>query len=148
MTTSEKALRVLLANEREDDLRRLGEVLDVLGHEVAPFAVSDREAVELIAREDPDLTFVVFDGDDEHALALVSETVEYATGARARDHAGDRDRGDHRQGGRHGHRRLRRLLGAAGRPGRHRGRRPPARASSSGSPRRSSSSRRRWSAAA
>jgi AmiR/NasT family two-component response regulator len=80
MTRSETALRVLLANEREDDLRKLGEVLDGLGHEVVPFAVSVREAVELIAREDPDVAFVVFDGDDEHGLALLSETVEYASG--------------------------------------------------------------------
>src|SRR3954463_2163431 len=80
MTRSETALRVLLANEREDDLRKLGEVLDGLGHEVVPFAVSVREAVELIAREDPDVAFVVFDGDDDHGLALLSETVEYAAG--------------------------------------------------------------------
>ena len=71
---------MLLANEREEDLRRLGDVLEGLGHDVTPFAVSVQDAVELIAREDPDLTFVVFDGDDEHGLALLSETVEYASG--------------------------------------------------------------------
>jgi response regulator NasT len=80
MTRSETALRVLLANEREDDLRKLGDVLDDLGHEVIPFAVSVSEAVELIAREDPDIAFVVFDGDDQHGLALLSETVEFASG--------------------------------------------------------------------
>jgi response regulator NasT len=80
MTTSERALRILLANEREEDLRRLADVLERLGHEVTPFAVSVSEAVELIAREDPDVAFVVFDGDDEHGLALLSETVEYASG--------------------------------------------------------------------
>jgi AmiR/NasT family two-component response regulator len=80
MTRSERALRILLANEREEDLRHLGEVLDGLGHEVTPFAVSVSEAVELIAREDPDVAFVVFDGDDEHGLALLAETVEYASG--------------------------------------------------------------------
>jgi AmiR/NasT family two-component response regulator len=80
MTRTERALRVLLANEREEDLRRLADVLDRLGHEVTPFAVSVSEAVELIAREDPDVAFVVFDGDDEHGLALLSETVEYASG--------------------------------------------------------------------
>jgi response regulator NasT len=80
VTRNEKALRVLLANEREEDLVRLSEVLEALGHDVTPFAVSVREAVEVIAREDPDLAFVVFDGDDEHGLALLSETVEYASG--------------------------------------------------------------------
>ena len=79
-STSESNLRILLANERKEDLRALGEVLDGLGHEVTPFAVSVAEATELIAREDPDLAFVVLDGDDEHGLALISETVTYASG--------------------------------------------------------------------
>ena len=50
------------------------------GHEVTPFAVSVAEAIELIAREEPDVAFVVFDGDDAHGLALISETVEFASG--------------------------------------------------------------------
>ncbi|MBE2318462.1 ANTAR domain-containing protein [Solirubrobacter sp. CPCC 204708] len=79
-TTSERNLRILLANERKEDLRALGDVLDHLGHEVTPFAVSVAEATELIAREDPDLAFVVLDGDDEHGLALIAETVSYASG--------------------------------------------------------------------
>src|ERR1044072_386896 len=79
-TTNEQNVRILLANEREEDLRALGDVLDALGHEVTPFAVSVKEASELIAREDPDLAFVVLDGDDQHGLALISETVEYASG--------------------------------------------------------------------
>jgi response regulator NasT len=78
--TSERNLRILLANERKEDLRALGDVLDGLGHEVAPFAVSVAEAADLIAREDPDLAFVVLDGDDEHGLALISETVSFASG--------------------------------------------------------------------
>jgi AmiR/NasT family two-component response regulator len=79
-TTSERSLRILLANEREEDLEQLGHVLEALGHEVTPFAVSVLEAVALIAREDPDVAFVVIDHDDEHGLALISETVEYASG--------------------------------------------------------------------
>ena len=55
-------------------------MLETLGHDVTPFAVSVSEAIELIAREDPDLAFVVFDGDDAHGLALISETVEFASG--------------------------------------------------------------------
>ena len=38
------------------------------------------EAIELIATEDPDLAIVVVHRDDEHALALIAETVEYASG--------------------------------------------------------------------
>src|SRR3954453_7500376 len=79
-TEIETNLRILLANERKEDLRALSDVLDGLGHEVTPFAVSVQEATELIAREDPDLAFVVLDGDDEHGLALISETVEFASG--------------------------------------------------------------------
>src|SRR3954468_20941127 len=82
MTTDidEKHLRILLANEHEKELRGLGEIHERLGHEVTPFAVSVSEAAELIAREDPDLAFVIFDGDDAHGLALISETVEFASG--------------------------------------------------------------------
>jgi AmiR/NasT family two-component response regulator len=79
-TTSERSLRILLANESEDDLKLLGDVLEGLGHEVMPFAVSVAEAIELIAREDPEMAFVVIDTDDDHALALISETVEFASG--------------------------------------------------------------------
>jgi response regulator NasT len=79
-TTSERSLRILLANESEEDLKALGDVLDGLGHEVTPFAVSVAEAIELIAREDPDLAWVVIDNDDDHGLALISETVEFASG--------------------------------------------------------------------
>src|SRR3954454_13492511 len=78
--TTERNLRILLANEREEDLRALRAVLDELGHEVTPFAVSVAEATELIAREDPDVAFVVLDGNDEHGLALISETVTFSSG--------------------------------------------------------------------
>jgi AmiR/NasT family two-component response regulator len=73
-------LRVLIADEDKDALHNLAAILDGLGHEVAPYAVSVAEAVELIATEDPDLAIVVVHQDDEHALALIAETVEYASG--------------------------------------------------------------------
>jgi len=71
---------VLLADEDEAALRRLGDVLQSLGHEVTPFAVSVQEAAELIVREDPDLTIVVVHRNDDHALALIGEAVETASG--------------------------------------------------------------------
>ena len=46
---TERNLRVLIADENEDALRGLHAVLAELGHEVTPYAVSVREAVELIA---------------------------------------------------------------------------------------------------
>jgi response regulator NasT len=79
-TRRESNLTVLLADEDEAALERLGEVLQGLGHEVTPFAVSVDEAAELIVREDPDLTIVVVHRNDDHALALISEAVESASG--------------------------------------------------------------------
>jgi AmiR/NasT family two-component response regulator len=79
-TRTERGLRVLLADEDADKLQTLGDVLTELGHQVTPFAVSVREAAEIIAREDPDLAMVAVHQDDEHALELIGETVEFAAG--------------------------------------------------------------------
>ena len=79
-TRHERNLTVLLADEDEAALQTLGDVLKGLGHEVTPFAVSVEEAAELIVREDPDLTIVVVHQNDEHALALIGEAVETASG--------------------------------------------------------------------
>jgi len=79
-TLGERNLRVLIANENKDALRNLHAVLEQLGHDVTAYAVSIAEATELIAREDPQLAIVVMHHDDEHALALIEEAVEYASG--------------------------------------------------------------------
>jgi AmiR/NasT family two-component response regulator len=79
-TRHETNLTVLLADEDEKALENLGAVLQGLGHDVTPFAVSVAEATELIVREDPDLTIVVVHHDDDHALALIAEAVETASG--------------------------------------------------------------------
>src|SRR3954454_14487671 len=76
----ESNLRVLIADEDEQALEGLHVTLEGLGDEVVPFAVSVREAAELIAREDPNLTIVMVHQDDEHALSLISEAVEFASG--------------------------------------------------------------------
>jgi AmiR/NasT family two-component response regulator len=73
-------LRVLIADEDREALHQLAGVLEELGHEVTPYAVAVSEAIELISTEDPDLAIVVVHQDDEHALALIAETVEYASG--------------------------------------------------------------------
>jgi response regulator NasT len=73
-------LRVLVADEDRFALDELGQTLTDLGHEVTPYAVSVREAAELIATEDPELAFVMAHKDDEHALALIGEAVEFASG--------------------------------------------------------------------
>jgi AmiR/NasT family two-component response regulator len=77
---NERQLRVLIADEDKRALADLGSVLQGLGHEVAPYAVSVAEAVERISTEDPDLAIVVVHDDEEHALALIAESVEYASG--------------------------------------------------------------------
>jgi response regulator NasT len=79
-TRTERGLRVLLADEDEAALRGLADVVESLGHVVTPFAVSMRELTQIIAREDPDVTIVAVHVDDEHALALIAESVEFATG--------------------------------------------------------------------
>jgi AmiR/NasT family two-component response regulator len=79
-TEGTRHLRVLIADEDRDALHHLAAVLEELGHEVTPYAVAVSEAIELIATEDPDLAIVVVHQDDEHALALIAETVEYASG--------------------------------------------------------------------
>src|SRR3954447_25419029 len=79
-TKHETSLTILLADEDEEALESLGNVLQELGHDVTPFAVSVEEAAELIVREDPDLTIVVVHHNDEHALALIGESVELASG--------------------------------------------------------------------
>ena len=76
----ETNLRVLIADEDESALRELHAALAGLGHEVTPYAVSVSDAVELIAKDDPQVAIVVVHKDDEHALALIGEAVEYASG--------------------------------------------------------------------
>jgi response regulator NasT len=77
---TERNLRILIADENESALRDLHVVLARLGHEVTPYAVSVHEAVELIVKDDPQVAIVVVHDDDEHALALIGEAVEYASG--------------------------------------------------------------------
>jgi response regulator NasT len=43
-------------------------------------AVAVRQAAELIAQEEPDLSVVAVHDDDEHALRLIEEINEYASG--------------------------------------------------------------------
>jgi AmiR/NasT family two-component response regulator len=79
-TKRERNLTVLLADEDEEALELLAAVVKELGHEVTPFAVSVHEAATLIVREDPDVAIVVVHDNDDHALALIGEAVETASG--------------------------------------------------------------------
>lgn len=79
-TQTERGLRVLLADEDRRALDLLGAVLSDLGHEVVPYAVDVREAVERIVADDPQIAIVMVHRDDEHALALIDQAVEFASG--------------------------------------------------------------------
>ena len=73
-------MRVLLADENKATLDDLASLLRSLEHEPTPFAISPAEAAQVIAEEDPDLALVRLHHDDEHALALIGEIAEYASG--------------------------------------------------------------------
>jgi response regulator NasT len=78
--TNTTALRVLAADEDESTLQATDELLAGLGHTVTAHAVDVRQAADLIAQEDPDISVVVVHDDDEHALDLIEEIGEYARG--------------------------------------------------------------------
>jgi response regulator NasT len=77
---TEQPLRVLAADEDRDALADTARLLGELGHEVAAYAISLREAAQRIAGEDPDLAVVVLHDDEEHALELIGEISEFASG--------------------------------------------------------------------
>jgi AmiR/NasT family two-component response regulator len=73
-------LRILTADEDEATLKATDELLEGLGHTVTGHATNVSRAGDLIASEDPDLSIVVVEDDDEHALDLIEEIGEYARG--------------------------------------------------------------------
>jgi response regulator NasT len=80
VTTETDSLRILAADEDEAALRRTADVLERLGHRVTAFAVDAAAAAERVAAEEPDLAVVVVHHDDEHALDLIEQLSEYASG--------------------------------------------------------------------
>jgi AmiR/NasT family two-component response regulator len=73
-------LRVLAANEDRSALDQTATILRGLGHEVTSYAVGVQEAVDKVAEDDPDLAVVVLHDDDAHALELIDELTEWASG--------------------------------------------------------------------
>jgi AmiR/NasT family two-component response regulator len=76
----EPSWRVLAADEDRDALDETVRVLEGLGHQVTACAVSVREAAEMITADEPDLAVVVLHDDEQHALDLIDEISEYASG--------------------------------------------------------------------
>jgi AmiR/NasT family two-component response regulator len=75
-----RALRVIAADEDAAALGRTADLLEGLGHQVTACTASIDEACELIARDDPDLAIVVVHRDHDHALGLIDELSEVASG--------------------------------------------------------------------
>ena len=78
--TAAKGLRILTADEEESTLRATDKILEALGHTVTAHVTNVASVGDLIVREDPDLSIVVVEDDDEHALDLIDEMCEYARG--------------------------------------------------------------------
>ena len=78
--TTSTGLRILSADEDEETLRAVDEILEGLGHTVLAHAVTLQQAAQLIASEEPDLSVVAVHDDDTHALELIEEINEYASG--------------------------------------------------------------------
>ena len=71
-------LRVLIADERQDRLKVLADLVARLGHEVIASEIEIRKAGAATARERPDVALVVLGTSSEHALELIGEIVHEA----------------------------------------------------------------------
>jgi AmiR/NasT family two-component response regulator len=76
----QRALRILLADQDPAALKVTAGQVRELGHIPTEITVSLSEAVEAIARDDPDLTIVVIYGDDDYALDLIEEIDSFSSG--------------------------------------------------------------------
>lgn len=77
MTT--KRLRVLVANERQDRLADVANIVAGLGHEVIAPQIVVSEVGAFTARERPDVALVGLGESSVHALRLIEEIVHEAT---------------------------------------------------------------------
>jgi len=73
-------LRILTADEDQSTLEQTQRMLEALGHTVTAKVTVVAKLADLIALEDPDLSIVVVDNDDAHALELIEEIAEFARG--------------------------------------------------------------------
>jgi AmiR/NasT family two-component response regulator len=73
-----RRLRVLVANERQDRLVKVAELIAGLGHEVIAPQIEVSEVGPVTAREHPDVAFVGLGESSEHALELIEQIVHEA----------------------------------------------------------------------
>ena len=74
-----KSLRVLVANERQDRLADVANIVAGLGHEVIAPQIVVSEVGAFTARERPDVALVGLGESSTHALRLIEEIVHEAT---------------------------------------------------------------------
>ena len=73
-----ETLRVLVANQREDRIGRVTEIVISLGHVVVVGSTDVAEVGDLTIRERPDVALVGLGDSSEHALELISRIVREA----------------------------------------------------------------------
>ncbi len=71
-------LRVLIANERKDQLALVAPAVANLGHEVIAREVDVKDVGVVTARERPDVALVGLGQSSEHALSLIDKIVQEA----------------------------------------------------------------------
>jgi response regulator NasT len=69
---------VLVANERQDRLAEVAEIVAALGHNVIAPQIEVSEVGPVTAREQPDVAFVGLGESSQHALALIEQIVHEA----------------------------------------------------------------------
>ena len=74
-----RSLRILIANERQDRLARIAEIVTGLGHDVISRELEVSEVAAATEREHPDLAFVGLGVSGQHALEMISEIVRKAS---------------------------------------------------------------------
>jgi AmiR/NasT family two-component response regulator len=77
-STEVKRLRVLVANERQDRLVVVADVIRGLGHDVIAPQIEVSEVGPVTAREQPDVAFVGLGESSQHALELIEQIVHEA----------------------------------------------------------------------
>ena len=84
-------LRVLIADEDQQRVTEIAEIISGLGHSVVGELLDASEIAEVSRREHPDVAIVGVDGQQSHALALISAIVKQAVCPVIADIEGDDD---------------------------------------------------------
>lgn len=75
---ADEPIKVLLANQDEEELARVAELITENGHEVVDLAITRERVADATITHKPDLAIVLLEGDEHHALDLVTEIRSFA----------------------------------------------------------------------